>query len=210
MPLIVFEGLDGSGKTTLIRRLTEILDTQYQLTVVQVTSLGSSTIGPQLRELFLVHQGLTNWTRIGLSLANLAQTHLEIIHPALAQSQLVLADRWLASTYAYQIYGTGLTWSSQQFQQWLAPWNFALPTATCYLKIDPCQGLWRKKPAAEDQADWFEQQPISYFQRVQQGYQQFYQDILPVASYDATLPIAALVDQILTWLQFHQLIPPIK
>ncbi|MBP5835641.1 AAA family ATPase [Candidatus Phytoplasma meliae] len=73
MKLIIIEGLDGSGKTTLIKQLANLLQQQNK-EVIALSGLGSSTIGHQIRQTFLTHTNLNNPTRLHLSLANMYQT----------------------------------------------------------------------------------------------------------------------------------------
>lgn len=118
MKLIVFEGLDGSGKTTLIHLLKEALTQAYQQKVTIVRGLGDSVIGSQLRGMFLYQEKLTPLTRMWLSFANMQETQAEYLQPLNSQrNQIVFIDRWVASTYAYQIWGYQLKWSYTAFDQ---------------------------------------------------------------------------------------------
>ncbi len=72
MKLIVFEGLDGSGKTSLIKSIRQKL-TKHGLPVITLAGLGSSTIGGPICSLFLTHDGLDNFIKFCLSLANMYQ-----------------------------------------------------------------------------------------------------------------------------------------
>ncbi|MEZ0180206.1 dTMP kinase ['Camptotheca acuminata' phytoplasma] len=96
MKLIVFEGLDGSGKTSLIHALQLQLKTPHQL----YQGLGSSSIGKKIRDLFLNFSQVDYLTRFYLSLANMAQIQVELFK----NHQLIILDRWLPSTYAYQLF----------------------------------------------------------------------------------------------------------
>ncbi|BAD04459.1 thymidylate kinase [Onion yellows phytoplasma OY-M] len=98
--LIVFEGLDGSGKTSLINSLQPHLKNPYQL----YQGLGSSSLGKEIRGLFLNFQQVDYLTRFYLSLANMAQIQAELIVSQLKNNQLIILDRWLPSTYAYQLF----------------------------------------------------------------------------------------------------------
>ncbi|MFG6084707.1 MAG: thymidylate kinase [Candidatus Phytoplasma solani] len=100
MKLIVFEGLDGSGKTSLIHALQPQLKTPHQL----YQGLGSSSLGKEIRDLFLNFQQVDYLTRFYLSLANMTQIQAELIVSQLKNNQLIILDRWLPSTYAYQLF----------------------------------------------------------------------------------------------------------
>lgn len=103
MKIIAFEGLDGSGKTSLIKQIRRCLQNQGQEVIV-LQGLGSSTIGPTLRQTFLTNQHLTNLTRYCLSFANLFQIQAECLQPHRNTQKIILIDRWLGSNFAYQTY----------------------------------------------------------------------------------------------------------
>ncbi|MDO8054754.1 dTMP kinase [Candidatus Phytoplasma australasiaticum] len=169
MKLIVFEGLDGSGKTTLIQTLYHQLapfPKVYQ-------GLGSSTIGKEIRDLFLNFPQVDYLTRFYLSLANMTQIQAELFK----NHQLIICDRWLPSTYAYQLF----PFSQEKQQLLLLKKIFKLnhetilskPDLLIYLDIDPSRGLKRKQSQPHHQSDFIEQKPLTYFQTVRQGYQHY-------------------------------------
>ncbi|AGL90386.1 Thymidylate kinase [Strawberry lethal yellows phytoplasma (CPA) str. NZSb11] len=89
--LISFEGVDGSGKTTLINELKTFFENKgYQIKVFQ--GLGSSIIGKEIRNLFLHQSKICPKTKYLLSLANMMQTQDELIIPALLSGYLVIVD----------------------------------------------------------------------------------------------------------------------
>ena len=100
---LTFEGLDGSGKTTQIRRLTAWLATQGLAHVVTRQPGGTQT-GDRIRALLLDSKsaGLASRTELAMMFADRAQSIHEIIAPALAERKIVLCDRFTDSTEAYQ------------------------------------------------------------------------------------------------------------
>ncbi|WCA22375.1 dTMP kinase [Candidatus Phytoplasma oryzae] len=207
MKFIAFEGLDGSGKTTQINLLKEVLTKKYQKKVTVVQGLGSSMIGSMVREMFLSQAQLTPMTRIWLSLANMEQTQSEIIKPALSENHIVLADRWVVSTYAYQVFGhyLDLKMPLKKFNQ-LYRHFFFQPLITFYLKIDPKIGLIRKQQKTAYEPDLFEKKGITYFEQVQRGYNYFFKSDLSVKSYNAYIPQTILLKQIMTFLKERKFI----
>lgn len=107
--LIVFEGPDGSGKTTQFNRFSELCSTGG-LGVTEVREPGGTGIGEEIRRLLLAHDhgDMTLRCEMLLYMASRAQLVEQTIRPALKNRQLVLADRFVTSTLAYQGAGGGL------------------------------------------------------------------------------------------------------
>ncbi|WAN63178.1 Thymidylate kinase [Candidatus Phytoplasma rubi] len=174
MKLIVFEGLDGSGKTSLINSLQPHLKTPFQT----YQGLGSSSLGKEIRDLFLNFQQVDYLTRFYLSLANMAQIQAELIIPQLKNNQLIILDRWLPSTYAYQLF----PFFKEKKQLLLLKKIFKInhetilkkPDLLIYLDIDPLIGRTRKKKQKNHQRDVIERQSLTYFQNVSQGYDHYF------------------------------------
>jgi dTMP kinase len=106
MPFIVFEGLDGSGKSSLMSALDTDL-TQKGLTVLKTREPGGTDLGDQIRELILRTSGESPTARTELLLyeASRAQHVDKIIKPNLTKNKWVLCDRFTASSVAFQAGG---------------------------------------------------------------------------------------------------------
>ena len=106
---LTFEGLDGSGKTTQIKRLTSWLAAQ-DLPHIVTRQPGGTATGDRIRALLLDSKSaaLSPRTELAMMFADRAQSIQEIIAPALAAGQIVLCDRFTDSTEAYQGGGRGL------------------------------------------------------------------------------------------------------
>lgn len=106
---ITFEGLDGSGKTTQIKRLAAWMQ-KRGLTPVVTRQPGGTATGDRIRELLLDSrsQGLASMTEMALMFADRAQAIAEVIEPALEAGKTVLCDRFTDSTEAYQGGGRAL------------------------------------------------------------------------------------------------------
>jgi dTMP kinase len=106
---ITFEGIDGCGKTTQLRRLAEDLRAQGR-EVVETVEPGGTETGRQIRKILLdpANTAIHPRTELLLYFASRAQNVEEVIRPALAAGKLVLCDRFTDSTLAYQGGGRGL------------------------------------------------------------------------------------------------------
>ena len=110
---ITFEGLDGSGKTTQLRRLADWL-TASGHKVVTLRQPGSTALGDRLRAVLLDSRSeaalgpLTPMAEMALMFADRAQAIAEVIEPALEDGAIVLCDRFTDSTEAYQGGGRGI------------------------------------------------------------------------------------------------------
>ncbi|HYL51459.1 MAG TPA: dTMP kinase [Acidimicrobiia bacterium] len=108
MTFIVFEGGEGSGKSTQAARLASWLTGQGR-DVVSTFEPGDTKVGAQIRDLLLHGDAqLDARTELLLMLADRAQHVTEVIRPALARGAVVISDRYTPSTLAYQGEGRGL------------------------------------------------------------------------------------------------------
>ena len=110
---LTFEGLDGSGKTTQLRRLAASLTAEGH-PVVCLRQPGSTPLGDRIRSVLLDSRsetalgGIAPMAELALMFADRAQAIAQVIEPALAQGSVVLCDRFTDSSEAYQGAGRGL------------------------------------------------------------------------------------------------------
>ncbi len=106
---LVFDGPDGSGKSTQFRRFAEHV-AQAGLTVCEVREPGGTPIGERIRDILLdpEHEAMDLRCEMLLYMASRAQLVAQRIRPALERGELVLADRFISSTLAYQGAAGGL------------------------------------------------------------------------------------------------------
>jgi dTMP kinase len=110
---ITFEGLDGSGKTTQLRRLAATLEAEGR-NVVTLRQPGGTALGDRIRGVLLDSRaeselgGIAPLSEMALMFADRAQSLHQIIHPALEEGAVVLCDRYTDSSEAYQGAGRGL------------------------------------------------------------------------------------------------------
>ncbi len=174
---IVFEGGEGSGKTTQLQLTSEWLKQRFPATdgeeaVVLTRQPGGTQLGVALRQLLLETPRTSplkvcDRAELLLFAADRAQ-HVETsIEPSLARGAIVLSDRSIESTIAYQGYGRGLDLSLIHQLNQIATGG-RMSDLTLWLDIDPEIGLSRAHQRGETNV--MEQETLAFHQRVRQGY----------------------------------------
>lgn len=167
---LAFEGIDGSGKTTLINELSNKL-TESNVDFKIVREPGGSKLGEGIRELLLSHDYNVEPTSEALLMsASRAQLIQEIVKPAINNGQLVITDRSAYSSVAYQGVGRDLGYQKIYELNDLAIDSF-WPEKVILLDIDPKISLSRQKVA-----DRIGSGEISFFNKVRDGYLQLAED----------------------------------
>lgn len=166
---ITLEGPDGAGKTTQLAMLLSAAR-EAGIDVVSTREPGGTPVGDAIRGLLLDPQygEIIPLTEALLYAASRAQLVQEVIKPALAAGKLILCDRFIDSSLAYQVFGGGLDFDFVWYTN-LAAVDGCLPDKTFILNIDPQIGLKRRGAAA---ADRMEQKSLTFHRRVQQGFLQ--------------------------------------
>ena len=166
---ITFEGPEGSGKTSQITALATFLTKQnYQ--IVTTREPGGTKIGDQIRTCLhdVDNQGMTAVTEMLLYSASRAQLIAELIRPKLAAGYIILCDRFVDSTLAYQGYGRGLDLNALKLISEFATANLT-PDLTFLLDIDVEKGLARRL-ANDQEMNRLDLEKVSFHQRVRTGY----------------------------------------
>ena len=166
---ITFEGPEGSGKTTQVKRLSERLrERGYQ--VLAVREPDGTSISEQIRDVLhsLDNREMQPRAEILLYCAARAQLVGQIIRPQLESGGIVLCDRYADSTLAYQGYGRGLDLPTLRMILDFATGGL-VPDLTLYLDIDVEAGLKRKKIGGEE---WnrMDDLTVEFHRRVRAGY----------------------------------------
>lgn len=189
---ITFEGIEGTGKSTQIALLKTHLEAQGRRVLVTCEP-GGSRIGAELRRVLLSMENRDICARaeLFLYLADRAQHVAQVVRPALESGQIVLCDRFIDSTVAYQAYGRGLDANVLHGLNALAV-DGLWPDLTILLDLDPKTGLTRAvnrntaegKTVAEGR---FEAESLTFHSRVRQGYQALAKDFPErICTVDAT------------------------
>jgi dTMP kinase len=177
---ITFEGLDGTGKSTQLRKLAAALRATG-LKVVETREPGGTTTGEKIRRVLLDSStdGLSPWTEMALMFASRAQHIAEVIQPALEQGSIVLCDRFTDSTEAYQGSGRRLG-SDSVLELHRVLCGDLQPDLTILLDSDAVSSLGRarrrnqrasrKRSGGHGDENRFEQETRTFFARVREGY----------------------------------------
>ena len=164
------EGLDGSGKTTQMALLTDALD-RYGFEVARSREPGGCKVAEAIRAVVLdkSNVGMTDVTEALLYAASRAQHVREVIRPAVAAGKVLLCDRFVDSSVAYQ--GGGRELGVQRILDINAPAvDGTLPLATVYLDIDHRESLRRRAAATE--LDRLEMEGDSFHARTEAAYRE--------------------------------------
>jgi dTMP kinase len=168
---IVFEGVEGAGKTTQIQAAADWLKSLCgnDRAVLITREPGGSELGQSLRRLLLenVEANMTDRAELLLYAADRAQHIEEIIKPQIERGNIVLCDRFTDSTIAYQGYGRGIDRGLIDRVNELATGGMT-SDLTILLDLDVKIGL--ERAARRGQKDRMEQANLDFHHRVQQGY----------------------------------------
>jgi len=168
--LIVFEGVEGCGKSTQIHLCQQWLE-KLGLSVVLTREPGGTVLGSHLRQLLLEKsddQPIAHLTELLLYAADRAQHVAQELLPNLAAGKYILCDRYTDSTIAYQGYGRGFDLNMIEQLNQIAT-NGLISDVTIWLDVNVEEGLTRKRGTGNE-LDRIEQETLDFHQRVQQGY----------------------------------------
>ena len=172
---ITFEGPDGSGKTTQVQRVANVLRKQGH-NILLTREPGGTDIGDQIRAILhsMDNKAMHPRSELLLYSASRAQLVAEAIRPHLDKGGIVLCDRFYDSTMAYQ--GTWTRPELRRFTRYhtLRYRRGLQPDLTVYLDIAPEQGLQRRLSAVADGEEWnrLDDMALAFHRRVREGYQQ--------------------------------------
>lgn len=165
---ITFEGCEGAGKSTQIRLLKSTLDS-LGIDYIVTREPGGSQIAEKIRNIILDGKNteMSDECEALLYAAARMQHLKDIVCPALEQGKLVICDRYVHSSLAYQGYARGLG------EEFVASINMPalteyIPDLTLFLNINPVDAFARKNGA--DEGDRIEQMGIEFHEKVYNGY----------------------------------------
>lgn len=166
---ITFEGGEGSGKTTLIELLvSELRENGYD--IIQTREPGGSKIAEQIRNVILniENTNMDYITEAYLYAASRRQHLSEVIIPALNANKIVICDRFIDSSLAYQGYARGIGIDKVYKINEYAT-NGLLPDLTIYIDVDPTIGLNRIK-TNHRKVDRLDLEELAFHKKVREGY----------------------------------------
>lgn len=165
---ITFEGCDGSGKSTQLRLLSEYL-TKAGIAHIFTREPGGGKISESIREILLSGKNseMTDECEALLYAAARVQHLHDRVEPALQEGKLVICDRYVDSSFAYQAYARELGMEFIEKINAFALENY-LPDATVFIDLSPEDAFKRKHGA--DENDRLEQAGMAFHRRVYAGY----------------------------------------
>jgi dTMP kinase len=165
---ITLEGVEGAGKSTLMSYVADTFSDAGK-EVIQTREPGGTKTGEQIRAILLDSNnvGVTDDTELLLMFAARSQHISEVIKPALESGKVVICDRFTDASYAYQGGGRGIDSTRiETLEEWVQ--QGLKPDLTILFDLDVETGLRRAGKRSE--ADRFEQEEISFFERIRTCY----------------------------------------
>ncbi|MFR9275607.1 dTMP kinase [Finegoldia magna] len=190
---ITFEGPDGSGKSTIIQKVYDyLIENNYD--VIKTREPGGSPIAEKIRNLILDTENIKMGYRTEALLyaASRAQHVEETILPALNENKIVLCDRFLISSLAYQGVGRGLGIENVRNINEFAI-NGIFPDFVLFFDVDPITTLKRK--SSLDTADRLEKEGNNFHERVYNGYKEILNSEKNIEIIDATQSVEGVFSQ---------------
>lgn len=203
---ITFEGPDGAGKTTVLQALMPKITQAVSTPVVLTREPGGARLSEAIRTMILDPQNteMDPRTEALLYAASRRQHLVEKVLPALAEGQLVICDRFVDSSVAYQgagrMIGEDAVWQLNQFAT-----AGLEPSLTVYLDVPSEVGLARiRQNRQATQYDRLDQEQLDFHQRVRAAYLRLARNAPQrIVTVDATADMAVVVQKCLAVLQEH-------
>ena len=197
---ISFEGTEGVGKTTLIRKIHQYFEQQGK-EVVLTREPGGTPLAEQIRSLLLAvnhEEQMSHETELLLIYAARAQHLQQVILPALEAGKIVLSDRFTDASFAYQCSGRGL--SQEKLQLLNQTFVAKMPNITFWLDAPIELDMTRARERGA--LDRFEQEKLSFFAKVRAGYEALWQaEPERMKRLDATQNADVVFEEALQYLQ---------
>lgn len=165
---LVFDGPDGSGKSTQLKMFLKAAN-DAGLRITEVREPGGTEVGERIRDALLEHldrEEMSLRCEMLLYMASRAQLCEQVIDPALKKGDLVVADRFVSSTYAYQGAAGGIPFSEIDAAAKIAMQGIT-PDATLIFDVDQETAASRLNPLL----DRMEAKGAAFHKRVREGYQ---------------------------------------
>lgn len=189
--LVSFEGIDGSGKSTQAALLAGALRADG-LEVVQTREPGGTALGERVRALLLEGGAMVPWAEAALFAAARAQLVEEVVRPALARGAVVVCDRYVDSSLAYQGLARDLGLEAVLELNLLATGGL-LPDRTFLLSLSTGEALARSR----GEPDRIEREGVAFLERVGAAYRELAGRFPErIVTLDATLPPGELTRRV--------------
>ena len=192
--LVSLEGPEGAGKTSVLEAIIPILEDRG-IEVLSTREPGGVLIGEKIREVILdpSHTEMDPKTELLLYIASRRQHLVEKVLPALAAGKLVIMDRFIDSSVAYQGFGRGL---DKEAIDWLN--EFATdglkPDLTLYFDIEVEEGLARIAANSDREINRLDMEGLDLHRKVRQGYLSLWEkEADRIVKIDASLPLDQVI-----------------
>ncbi len=192
---ITFEGPEGSGKTSVIKAVRDYLVSEgYD--ILTTREPGGTRIAEDIRNIILSKENteMNAYTEALLYAASRSQHFTEIILPALEKGQIILCDRFIDSSLAYQGYGRDLGIDAVYEINRFGIGNH-LPDVTIFIDVPPAVGLKRVFENTGRKVDRLDLETVEFHEKVYQGYlllaEKFKERFIVV---DGTNPVETVVE----------------
>ena len=196
---ITLEGGDGAGKSTQIRNISRFFE-EKGLVVRHTREPGGTPISEKLREILLDNHNteMSAVTEMLIYAASRAQHVREVVVPALERGEIVICDRFVDSSIAYQAYGRGLGVMVAEVNSHAT--GGLVPDITFWMDIDPQAGKDRASKAGE--LDRLELEKMDFHYRVYEGYRSIAEaDPARVKRIDASATVDEIRERIYSYLR---------
>ena len=192
--LVSLEGPEGAGKTSVLEAIIPILEDRG-IEVLSTREPGGVLIGEKIREVILdpSHTEMDPKTELLLYIASRRQHLVEKVLPALVAGKLVIMDRFIDSSVAYQGFGRGL---DKKAIDWLN--EFATdglkPDLTLYFDIEVEEGLARIAANSDREVNRLDMESLDLHRKVRQGYLSLLEkEANRIVKIDASLPLDQVI-----------------
>ena len=193
--LVSLEGPEGAGKTSVLEAIIPILEDRG-IEVLSTREPGGVLIGEKIREVILdpSHTEMDAKTELLLYIASRRQHLVEKVLPALEAGKLVIMDRFIDSSVAYQGFGRGL---DKEAIDWLN--EFATdglkPDLTLYFDIEVEEGLARIAANSDREINRLDMEGLDLHRKVRQGYLSLLEkEANRIVKIDASLPLDQVIE----------------
>lgn len=169
--LISFEGPDGAGKTSILQAVKPLLQEELSRNIIITREPGGVEISERIRDVILNvnHTAMDSKTELLLYIAARRQHLVEKIIPALARGEIVLVDRFIDSSVAYQGYGRGLDKDSISWLNDFVIENYQ-PDLTILFDVSAEIGLKRIEENDNREVNRLDLEKVDMHHRVRNGY----------------------------------------
>lgn len=194
---ITFEGPEGAGKTTVIAEIYKRLEQEGEKTIL-TREPGGIRISEKIREIIHdnEHQEMDGMTEALLYAAARRQHLVERIIPSMDEGKIVLCDRFIDSSLAYQGYARGLG-----MEEVMTINSFAIggtmPDVTIFFDISPEEGLQRIANSGEREQNRLDNETLQFHKKVYEGYQLLLKQFPDrIISTDASKPLSEVTENV--------------